>query len=299
MRADRFFIYLFTLILTITVSNTILNGDEGENDPGKLAYKVMQSADQLKKKGDVYEAGKIFLEAAMMYKRAIAGDPDNRGYRTNFKYCLGTRGYIQIQKGQDLLKQKKYSEAAKYFKWAEEAYKYALTELPDERNFRTNLEYAQYHGGTAYFESQLSTKGKAPELIIDGFSGNKLSLSDMRGKVVLLEFWTGWCPSCKKSMPVLQSLHKSLSPKGLEIIAVAMDRDKTWKKSGSEKKAIETSKAYGFKFGWGDTAVSHAYGNFNSVPTMVLIDKKGNLFMKVSYDDQTEENLGRLVRSLL
>ncbi|MEN8222189.1 MAG: TlpA disulfide reductase family protein [Acidobacteriota bacterium] len=295
------FRYILFVVLSISIlfSQGFTSGTENSDDPGKLAYKVMKTAESFKRKGDVYQAGKIFLEAAMMYKKAIAGEPDNRGYKTNFKYCLGTRGYIQIKKGGDLLKEKKYGEAAKYFNWAAGAYEYALTELPGERNFRTNLEYAQYHGGTANFEYQIGKKGKAPGLKIENFKGGKIDLVALKGKVVLLEFWAGWCPSCKKSMPILEKLYKKLSPKGLEIIAVAMDKDKTWKKYGSEKKAVELSKLYSFKFGWGDKSVSNAYGNFNSVPTIILVDKKGHLFKKVSSDERSEEKLTKLIKSLL
>ncbi len=292
-------IMLVIISISILISHGVISGAENSEDPGKLAYKVMKTAESHKKKGDVYEAGKIFLEAAMMYKRAIKNEPDNRGYKTNFKYCLGTRGYIQIKKGDSLLKEKKYGEASKHFKWAADAYSYALKELPGERNFKTNMEYAQYHGGTANFEHQLRKNGAAPALKIKNFKGGEIVLDNHKGKVVLLEFWAGWCPSCKKSLPVLEKLYKELSPGGFEIIAVAMDKDKTWKKYGSDKKAVETSKEFSFKFGWGDKSVSNAYGNFNSVPTIILIDKKGDLVKKITSGERTEENLSKLIRSLL
>ena len=297
MRSEsKMFIILLSSLL---FSGGFLSGAENTESPGKLAYKVMKTAESHKKNGDIYQASKIFLEAAMMYKKAIAAEPDNRGYKTNYKYCLGTRGYIQIKKGDGLMKEKKFGEAAKYFSWAGKAYEYALKELPNERNFKTNLVYAQYHGGTANFENLIGNKGEAPLLKIDDFKGGIIDLSSFKGKVVLLEFWAGWCPSCKKSMPTLEKLYKELSSKGLEVIAIAMDKDKTWRKYGSEKKAGEISELYSFKFGWGDKSVSNAYGNFNSIPTIVLVDRKGSLFKKVSSNERSEENLRRLIRSLL
>jgi len=298
MTIKKCFISLLIIFLFAIVNIDNLKA-EGSESPGKLAYKVMKTAESHKRKGEIYEAGKVFLESAMMYKRAIKSEPDNRGYKTNFKYCLGTRGYIHIKEGQTMIKEKKFGEAAKYFKWAADAYKYALKELPGERNFRTNLEFAQYHGGTANFEYQLGNQGKAPGLKIENFNGSKIDLADHIGKVVLLEFWAGWCPSCKKSLPKLEKLYKEFSSKGFEVIAVAMDKDKTWKKYGSDKKAVETSKQYSYKFGWGDKSVSNAYGNFNSIPTIILIDRKGNLYKKVSSNDQSEDNLKKLIISLL
>ncbi len=298
MRFNKILISVLVLFIFIIINIPILNGEE-TNDPGKLAYKVMKTADTHKRKGEVYEAGKIFLEAAMMYKKALKKEPDNKGYKTNFKYCLGTRGYIQIKKGQSLLKEKKFGESAKHFKWAINAYEYALKELPGDRGFETNLTYARYNGGTANFEFKIRQKGKAPDLKIENFKGGEIDLSGYKGKVVLLEFWAGWCSASKKSMLKLEKLFKKYSKEGFEIIAVAMDRDKTWGKVGSEKKAVEISKKYTFKFGWGDKSVSNAFGNFSSVPTVILVDKKGNLYKKVSYKEQSEENLSKLIRSLL
>ena len=171
--------------------------------------------------------------------------------------------------------------------------------MPGERNFKTNLQYAKYHGGSADFEHRLSQQGKAPGLKIEGFNGRTVDLGSMKGKVVLVEFWAGWCPSCKRSMPVLEKLYKSFSSKGFEILAVAMDRDKTWRKYGSEKKALELSKSYSFTFGWGDSDISMAWGNFNAVPTVILIDKKGNVYKKVASDSRSEAELSKMIQALL
>lgn len=291
-------LFIVLILFMITLNLRTLNA-ETEDDPGKLAYKVMKTAESHKRKGEIYEAGKVYLEAAMMYKKALKEHPDERSFKTNFKYCLGTRGYIQIQKAQELLKEKKFGEAAGFFKWAADAYRLALKELPGTRNFKTNLEYAEYHGGTANFEHLLKTNGKAPILKIESFSGKQIDLGKLRGKVVLLEFWAGWCPSSRESMPLLSDLYKKFSSENFEIIAVAMCRDKTWGKYGSDKKAVETAKTYTFKFGWGDKKISNLYGNFSSVPTVIIVDKEGNLYKKISTGERTEENLTTIIKSLL
>ncbi len=298
MKIKNLFIIVFISILLIG-ANLFSSDVEDGYDPGKLAYNVMKVADSHKIKGEIYKAGKVFLEAATLYKKALESEPDNKGYKINFKYCLGTRGFIQIKEGQKLLKNKKFGDAAKYFKWAIDSYKYALKELPNERGFKTNLNYAEYHGGIANFRNLLSVNGKAPDFTIDGFKGGKIDLKNFKGKVILIEFWAGWCPSCKKSMPKLEKLYKRLNSKGFEVIAIAMDKKKTWKKYNSDKKAIETAKLYSFHFGWGDDSTANKYGNFNSIPTVILIDKKGNLIKKVPYKDQSEENLSKLIKSYL
>ncbi|HEX3149099.1 MAG TPA: redoxin family protein [Gemmataceae bacterium] len=70
-------------------------------------------------------------------------------------------------------------------------------------------------------------KGKpAPELKdVAGWKGEKVALADLKGKVVLLEFWGYWCGPCIHSMPVLFELHDKFKDKGLAIIGVHLDID--------------------------------------------------------------------------
>ncbi|MEN8153505.1 MAG: TlpA disulfide reductase family protein [Acidobacteriota bacterium] len=291
------FFWIFIFLSAGTFSD--LKAEVNDSDPGKLAYKIMKMADSHKRKGEIKEAGKIYMEAASIYKKAVKSDPGNRIYKNNFKYCLGTRGFIQIKHAQKLFKEKNFKEAAIYYKGAETSYKYALLELPDERNFKTNMKYAQFHGGTANFEHILNSKGKIPPFKLEGFTGRKITSEILKDNVILLEFWAGWCPSCKKSMTMLQKLHKKYFLKGLTVLAVAMDRVKTWKKYGSEKKAVETSKNHNFSFAWGTEKTYIDYGNFNSIPTVLLIDKKGNFYKKISSEERTEENLSKIIETLL
>lgn len=291
-------IFLLSVFL-ITGSISGLLAEEKSSDPGKLAYKIMKMADSHKQKGEIKEAEKIYMEAASIYKKAIEDDPGNKAYKTNYKYCLGKRGFMQIKHAQKLFKEKNFKEAAKYYQGAENSYKYALLKLPGEKNFDTNMKYARYHGGTANFEYLLKSNGKTPSFELEGFSGKKITSESLEGNVILIEFWAGWCPSCKKSMLTLQKLHKKYFLKGLTVLAVAMDSIKTWKKSGSEKKAVETSKNHNFGFAWGTEKTYIDYGNFNSVPTILLIDKKGNIFKKVISEERDEENLAKLIETLL
>ncbi|MBI5232839.1 MAG: TlpA family protein disulfide reductase [Deltaproteobacteria bacterium] len=66
---------------------------------------------------------------------------------------------------------------------------------------------------------------KLKPVLAQGFTlpdtnGKPVSLEDLRGKVVLLNFWATWCPPCKAEMPSLETLHRLLGKKGLSIIAI-------------------------------------------------------------------------------
>jgi peroxiredoxin len=54
-------------------------------------------------------------------------------------------------------------------------------------------------------------------------TGDSVSLADLRGKVVLLNFWATWCAPCRHETPFLDSLHAQRSPQGLEVVGVSMD----------------------------------------------------------------------------
>ena len=51
----------------------------------------------------------------------------------------------------------------------------------------------------------------------------ELSLAELRGQVVLLNFWATWCEPCEREMPAMQRLHEKLGPEGLRLVAVSVD----------------------------------------------------------------------------
>ncbi len=134
----------------------------------------------------------------------------------------------------------------------------------------------------------------APELThIKGWvNGGPVKLADLKGKVVVLDFWGYWCGPCVHSMPELAQLHEKYKDKGLVIIAVhdgsATDIADMMAKLERPKKEIWGGKDLPFlialdsgKVGPGDTAygsgdATAAYG-ITSFPTQVLIDKDGNV----------------------
>jgi DsbE subfamily thiol:disulfide oxidoreductase len=60
----------------------------------------------------------------------------------------------------------------------------------------------------------------APDFTLTTPDGKKASLKDYRGKVVFLNFWATWCPSCRTEMPDMDKLYREFKGKGLEIVAV-------------------------------------------------------------------------------
>lgn len=69
-----------------------------------------------------------------------------------------------------------------------------------------------------------TTGSPAPDFRLMDLHGKAVSLSDYRGKVVLLNFWATWCGPCKIEMPGMEALYRSMHSKGLEILAVSVDQ---------------------------------------------------------------------------
>jgi peroxiredoxin len=63
----------------------------------------------------------------------------------------------------------------------------------------------------------------APNFTVTDLLGNKVSLSDYKGKPVWLNFWGSWCPPCRAEMPDIQTAYAQLQPKGVVLLAVSLD----------------------------------------------------------------------------
>ena len=140
--------------------------------------------------------------------------------------------------------------------------------------FNTNQNFAS--------ESNIINK-QAPEFSLLDLNGNKVSLSDFKGKVVILDFWATWCPPCVKEIPHFIELYNEYKDQGLAIIGISVDHQ-----------GVGIVKAFNQKFKVNypivmmDSKVVRAYGNITGIPTTFVIDQTGKIRrMYVGYRDKT------------
>ena len=147
--------------------------------------------------------------------------------------------------------------------------------------------------GISPLNSDKIVSSKAPDFALKDLNGKTVSLSSLRGKVVLLNFFATWCPPCRAEMPALNRLYKTLKPRGLEIYGISTDRP------GDIKDFLEGNKIDFPVVLDSDRSASKKYRVF-SMPSTFLIDKNGMLIEKFygEYDWTEPETKGKIEKLL-
>ena len=99
----------------------------------------------------------------------------------------------------------------------------------------TSLNRSPYKGSTAITRKRVSltqTGKPFPSFSFTDTAGNSISTESLKGKIVLVDFWSSWCSPCRQQIPGLKKLYKKYHEKNFEIIGISMDHDKTaWLKA--------------------------------------------------------------------
>ncbi len=123
----------------------------------------------------------------------------------------------------------------------------------------------------------LNTKKPAPEMTFTTISGQKISMSSLKGQVVMINFWATDCPGCIAEMPKLIETYREYHAKGLEIIAVAMPTDPINQvQSYTEKNQLPFPVVHD-----GDAKITRNFDDVRLTPTTFMIDQQGRLMGKI------------------
>lgn len=137
--------------------------------------------------------------------------------------------------------------------------------------------------------AQASLIGKtAPGMVREDLNGKKVTLSEYRGKVVLLNFWATWCASCVTEIPAFASWQAKYSSQGLQVLGVSMDDD------APPVRALYRKLKVNYPVVMGDEKVGELYGGVLGLPVTYLIDREG----RIVRHHEGEVDLKRLEREM-
>ena len=115
--------------------------------------------------------------------------------------------------------------------------------------------------------------GNAPELTYSGVNGESISLSSLKGKVVLLDFWASWCGPCRKENPFVVNLYNKYKNRGFDIYSFSLDNNKEkWIQAINQDQLSWKNHVSDLK-GW--QSAGAAKYMIKSIPQTFLIDRKG------------------------
>lgn len=124
---------------------------------------------------------------------------------------------------------------------------------------------------------QLGQKPQAPNVKFTTIEGKHIQMADLKGKVVLVNFWATDCPGCVAEMPDLINTYNQYKDQGLEMIAVAMPYD-------PPAQVVNYTKLKALPFPVmhdGLSEMVNAFGDVNLTPTTFIYDKKGNRLQRI------------------
>ena len=155
---------------------------------------------------------------------------------------------------------------------------------PDSPYFRAFHEKFEYN-------SKLTRGNVVPDISLPDPDGNVVSLSSLRGKVVLIDFWASWCKPCRAENPNVVRLYKKYKDQNFEIFGVSLDRNREAWLNAIQADGLEWMHVSDLML-W-QSAVVKLY-NIQGIPLTILINEKGEIIAKNLRGERLENKLEEL-----
>src|SRR5437763_1099633 len=123
-----------------------------------------------------------------------------------------------------------------------------------------------------------------PDFLVKDLQGQSISSVDLKGKVVLIDFWATWCQPCKKEMPGYQKLLDRYGSRGFAVVGLKSDI------MADSVSPLQFAKTIGVRYPLviASAELTHKFGGIEGLPTTMIYDRHGILRKKVIGFDYTE-----------
>lgn len=139
-----------------------------------------------------------------------------------------------------------------------------------------------------------SKKVPAPDFTLPSLSGSNVRLNELKGDVILLNFWASWCGPCRTEMPLLDKLHNKYKAIGFTVLGVNVEENSEAAKGFLKENTVS------FPILWdAKNEVSKKY-SVAAMPTTVMIDRDGQVrYIHKGYSDGDEKVYKKVIKKLV
>ncbi|MFN7983887.1 MAG: TlpA disulfide reductase family protein [Vicinamibacterales bacterium] len=136
---------------------------------------------------------------------------------------------------------------------------------------------------TALFTSLAAATPKdLPSLTLHTLDGKTVTTADLKGKVVLLDFWASWCIPCRKSFPEVDKLSREFEQKGLTVIAVSVDEQR------KNAESFLSQYPHSMTIALDDKGTAAQAFDLQGMPSSLIVDRTGHIrYTHMGYTDKT------------
>lgn len=180
----------------------------------------------------------------------------------------------------------------------------ALQNLNPDNEYDYYLKVIQALDGTAngneYYDAlssevlamrKLAPGSPAPEISLPQPNGEMLSLSDLKGQYVLIDFWASWCGPCRRENPNVKRVYEKYHDKGFEILGVSLDKAANAWTAAIAQDGLTWKHVSDLQY-WNSSVVPEY--QITGIPLTVLVDKEGNIIAKNLRGQALEEKLAEI-----